>query len=979
MRPRDITGLCMATLALALWGCDGSGRDTDACDPPDTECGDACIDTSSDPENCGGCGTECAVGEVCSSGTCTTGGCPSGLTDCDGACVDTTFDPSNCGACGTACADGEVCSAGACSSSCGPGLEECDGTGRDLQVDPANCGGCGTTCDPGEVCSAGACATTCGGGLQQCGDVCRDLQTDRNHCGACDDACDAGEVCTDGVCALECGGSSPTLCGDRCVDVNTDRAFCGADASTCADGETCAAGQVCSGGACGMECGGSTPTLCGDRCVDVTTDRSFCGADASTCADETCADGETCAAGVVCVTGECIIECGGATPTLCGDRCADVTTDAEFCGADASTCAGGVACALGEVCVAGACELVCAGGTTECSGECVNTDSNPDHCGSCDFPCPGGEACFDGLCGTRPTGDADGDTISDYDEGEATSVDTDGDGTPDYLDTDSDGDGILDSAEAGDTNPATPPRDTDGDDTPDFQDVDSDNDGVEDDDEVTVGTDPFDWDTDGDGESDGVELAGGSDPLDPTSTVGGAGGFVFDLVPGGVDRTDTLTFEPAVQRADVLFLIDTTGSMGGEITNLQASLATVVADVTSTIPDAAFGVARFDDFPTSTYGSNPCGTEADYPFELEQRVTTAMADITAGVAALNTPLHCGADIAESQIEALYQAATGDGFRSPAGVSWADPFDGATGYDPSIGHGLIGGAGFRADALPIIIMATDATFHRHWADVTIDPADMATWCGSVVGDGCEPYSATNFGAAADQIPKTRLAALTALDGIGAAVIGVASELSVGSDHRTELSSFAVRTGTWIEPDAAGNCAIGPSGGDVPAEVWDPDCSGPDPAQALCPLVYSVSSSGAGLATTVTDAIADLVSFRFFSTLHAEARDNLTTPAIDESNFFVRGIPVSADPTTCSPLPGVADRLPAPGGDGAFDSFVDVEPGCLVTFQIVARNDGFVPATCADQLFELDVIIIGDDVVEADRRTVVVRVPGNPSLC
>jgi hypothetical protein len=58
---------------------------------------------------------------------------------------------------------------------------------------------------------------------------------------------------------------------------------------------------------------------------------------------------------------------------------------------------------------------------------------------------------------------------------------------------------------------------------------------------------------------------------------------------------------------------------------------------------------------------------------------------------------------------------------------------------------------------------------------------------------------------------------------------------------------------------------------------------------------------------------------------------------------------------------------------------VTPGCLVTFQIVARNDGFVPATCTDQIFNMRVVVIGDDTVEADSRTVVIRVPGDTSLC
>ncbi|MEQ9325173.1 MAG: hypothetical protein RIF41_38765, partial [Polyangiaceae bacterium] len=59
-------------------------------------------------------------------------------------------------------------------------------------------------------------------------------------------------------------------------------------------------------------------------------------------------------------------------------------------------------------------------------------------------------------------GDADGDGISDADEGKAANVDTDGDGNPDYLDLDSDDDGIDDSVEGGDGDLNTAPVDSDG-------------------------------------------------------------------------------------------------------------------------------------------------------------------------------------------------------------------------------------------------------------------------------------------------------------------------------------------------------------------------------------------------------------------------------------------------------------------------------------------------------------------------------------
>lgn len=77
----------------------------------------------------------------------------------------------------------------------------------------------------------------------------------------------------------------------------------------------------------------------------------------------------------------------------------------------------------------------------------------------------------------RPLQDSDNDTIRDTDDG---FQDTDGDGTPNYLDTDSDGDSLPDALEAGDASPATVPIDTDRDLVPDFLDLDSDGDTIRD-------------------------------------------------------------------------------------------------------------------------------------------------------------------------------------------------------------------------------------------------------------------------------------------------------------------------------------------------------------------------------------------------------------------------------------------------------------------------------------------------------------------
>ena len=109
--------------------------------------------------------------------------------------------------------------------------------------------------------------------------------------------------------------------------------------------------------------------------------------------------------------------------------------------------------------------------------------------------------------------ESDGDGIDDVFEG---SGDVDDDGLPNFRDDDSDGDGMLDSDECY----FLPCVDSDGDGKPDYLDTDSDNDGIPD---VYEGMEDFDKDgipnfidedSDGDGLSDSVENEGALPPLD---------------------------------------------------------------------------------------------------------------------------------------------------------------------------------------------------------------------------------------------------------------------------------------------------------------------------------------------------------------------------------------------------------------------------------------------------------------------------------
>ena len=97
--------------------------------------------------------------------------------DCGGVCRDLATDRFNCGGCGTTCANGEVCSGVACTVTCGGSLQNCAGICRDLSTDRFNCGGCGTTCANGEICAAGTCQTSCPNGQIVCGGTCVNATT----------------------------------------------------------------------------------------------------------------------------------------------------------------------------------------------------------------------------------------------------------------------------------------------------------------------------------------------------------------------------------------------------------------------------------------------------------------------------------------------------------------------------------------------------------------------------------------------------------------------------------------------------------------------------------------------------------------------------------------------------------------------------------------------------------------------------------
>ncbi|MFK7990832.1 MAG: hypothetical protein AB8I08_32735 [Sandaracinaceae bacterium] len=548
--------------------------------------------------------------------------------------------------------------------------------------------------------------------------------------------------------------------------------------------------------------------------------------------------------------------------------------------------------------------------------------------------------------------DSDDDSVSDQNEG---AVDGDLDGTPNYLDLDSDGDGVPDSVEAGDGDIATPPvacpvevnpitGELEADGFADFADPDSDNDGLGDGEEIALGTDPCNLDSDGDGLGDLAE--GSYEQLNCPDGVTGtdcgcatqAGCTIPDehfyvVLPfNGMPVERDLDFATDIRVADIFFLTDITGSMGGTLGRVQTTVSTpgtgLIARIGETIPDAWFGGGYFQDFPFGGYGS--AGRDEAFGLAIRMTPPDRAADVASAFSALSTS--GGADGPESHTEALFQAITGEG------GTWT--YSGGTSYmmRRHVGDCLDTGWGapcFREAALAIVVMFSDICAHE-------GPPGESSSCG--------------------------------------AYTGITPTATVWTDMIAEMNRRGAKF-VGVSARNSGSCAtsVGPSGSSpcyymrrTAEETGSVDLDGNA-------LVYDLPNSGSSdtvFVDTVVGAI-ETVATRVPLDIDTRIRDDPSDAiGIDASRFVKRRQPACrADPPVDPcwvPPEGVTAEQAVAFVDES--TFFGVIPGTRVTFRITFQNDFYAGDTTAQVFVAFIDVRTGTAVL--DTRQVIVVVPANP---
>ena len=123
-----------------------------------------------------------------------------------------------------------------------------------------------------------------------------------------------------------------------------------------------------------------------------------------------------------------------------------------------------------------------------------------------------------------------------------------------------------------------------------------------------------------------------------------------------IGETKTAYIGGAPAKGDLMFCFDLTGSMGGELNNAKVNSMNIMNAVRGVIPDTYFGLMSHMDYPGFYSGcgySANYGLSTDYPYSLDQSLTSESNDVAIAIQSL--VLGNGLDLPENYSRPFYES------------------------------------------------------------------------------------------------------------------------------------------------------------------------------------------------------------------------------------------------------------------------------------------------------------------------------------
>lgn len=148
----------------------------------------------------------------------------------------------------------------------------------------------------------------------------------------------------------------------------------------------------------------------------------------------------------------------------------------------------------------------------------------------------------------------------------------------------------------------------------------------------------------------------------------------------GESHTETVTgtIDGAPSLGDVMFIMDLTGSMGGELNNAKANSINIMNAIRNLIPNTNFGLSSHMDYPAyysgCGYGTTYGNSGVDYPYMLDASLSDDLSAVETGLNSLS--LGAGVDGPENYTRPLWELSNdpATGWRAGSkkiAIAWLD--------------------------------------------------------------------------------------------------------------------------------------------------------------------------------------------------------------------------------------------------------------------------------------------------------------------